>query len=101
MFRMETVSGGETILIAEGEITEESTEEFGARLDALFAGRATMVTLDLSRVPAMGSRAIGKLLLLKKRLGEQGRRLRVQGCSDSLLSVFRMIKLDTVLPIQK
>jgi anti-anti-sigma factor len=101
MFRTETVSGGETILVAEGAITDETIEEFGATLDALVAGRSTLVTLDLSRVPGMSSRAIGKLILLKKKLADQGRQLRIQGCSDPLLNLFRMVKLDTVIPMRK
>jgi anti-anti-sigma factor len=101
MFRLETVSGGETILTAVGPIAGESVAEFGRKIEALVAGRATTVTLDLSHADGMSSDAIGKLLELKKKLVEQKRVLRIQGCSDTLWDVFKRIKLDSLIPIQK
>jgi anti-anti-sigma factor len=99
MFRIETVSGDESILVAIGPIAGESGAEFGKKIEALVAGRASTVTLDLSQVPAMNSEAIGKLLLLRKKLAEQKRVLRIQGCSDPLWQIFKTIKLDTLIPM--
>jgi anti-anti-sigma factor len=101
MFRQETVSGGETILIVTGPIVGEAVVEFAQKLDGLGAGRATTVTLDLSQVPAMNSAAIGKILSLRTRLVEQKRVLRIHGCSDQLFVLFKMIKLDNLLQIEK
>jgi anti-anti-sigma factor len=101
MFRLETVAGDETILTAVGPIAGESVAEFGRKIKALVAGRATTVTLDLSHAEGMSSDAIGKLLELKKQLVEQKRVLRIQGCSDTLWDVFKRIKLDSLIPMQK
>jgi anti-anti-sigma factor len=101
MFRIETVPGDETILIASGPIAGESAAEFGKKIEALVAGRASTVTLDLSQTPAMNSEAIGKLLLLRKKLAEQKRVLRIRGCSDPLWRIFKTIKLDTLIPMEQ
>jgi anti-anti-sigma factor len=101
MFRQETVSGGETILIVTGPIVGDVMAEFTKKLEALGASRSTTVTLDLSQVPAMNSAAIGKLLSLRTRLVEQKRVMKIHGCSDQLWTIFKMIKLDTLIPIEK
>jgi anti-anti-sigma factor len=101
MFRLETVSSDETILIAIGPISGESAADFGKKIEALIGGRGSTVTLDLSQVPAMNSEAIGKLLLLRKKLAEQKRTLRIQGCSDPMWRIFKTIKLDTLIPMQQ
>jgi anti-anti-sigma factor len=101
MFRQETVSGGETILTAMGSIGGETAVEFRRRLESIAAGRATTVTLDLTQATGMTSAAIGMILALRKKLVEQKKVLRIQGCSDQLLSIFKMIKLDTIIPIQR
>jgi len=100
-FRQETVSGGEVILIAGGPITGEAVQEFQHKIDAVTAGRPTLITLDLGHCPAMNSEAIGKLLSLRKRLAEQGKQLRIQGCSDQLFSLFKTIRMDSLIPLQK
>ena len=101
MYRQETVSGGETILTVTGTIAGEAVAEFGKRIEALAAGRSTTVTLDLSQCIAMNSEAIGKLLVLRMRLGEQKKALRIEGCSDPLWNVFKMIKMDILIPIAR
>jgi anti-anti-sigma factor len=101
MFRTETVSGGETILIVTGPIVGDAAAEFGQKVEALINGRSSTITLDLSQVPAMNSQAIGKLLMLRSKLFEQNRALRVQGCSDPLYGLFRTIKLDSLITIEK
>ena len=37
---------------------------------------------------------IGKILSLRKRLSEDGRTIRIKGCSESLCSTFELIKFD-------
>ena len=101
MFRTETVSGGETILIITGPVIGDAAVEFGQKIEALKAGRSSTISLDLSQAPAMNSQAIGKLLMLRGTLFEQNRVLRIQGCSDALLELFKMIKLDSLIPIEK
>ena len=47
------------------------------------------------------SSAIGKLLSVYRRLQGKNKKLKIGGCSDVLLSVFRKIKLDTLIQITK
>jgi len=101
MFRQETVSGGETILTITGSVSGEVVAEFGKKIEALAAGHATTVTLDLSQCTAMNSEAIGKLLVLRMRMGERKKALRIEGCSPQLWSIFKTIKMDSLIPMQQ
>ncbi len=101
MVRQETVSGGETILTVTGTLAGEAVAEFGKKIEAVAASHATTVTLDLSQCLAMNSAAIGKLLVLRMRLGEQKKALRIEGCSAQLWDVFKKIKMDSLIPMQR
>lgn len=65
------------------------------------SGSFATVTLNFSEVSSINSSCIGKILLLRKRLSEDGRTIRIQGCSDSLYSTFQLIKFDKLVPIKR
>jgi anti-anti-sigma factor len=99
MFRQETVSNDETILVIGGPLAGEDVAEFHKKMEALCAGRSMTITLDFSQTPTLNSAAIGKLVLFRKKLADQGKRLQIRGCSDGLLKIFRMIRLDKLISI--
>jgi anti-anti-sigma factor len=101
MIRQETVSGSETILTVTGTIAGEALDEFAKKMEAVAAGHSTTVTLDLSQCMAMNSAAIGKLLVLRMRLGEKKKGLRIEGCSAQLWDVFKKIKMDSLIPMKQ
>ncbi len=59
------------------------------------------VVLDLSKVPAMGSLAIGKILVLFKSLRENKSIFEIQGIHENLYPFFKVMKLDKLFPISK
>jgi anti-anti-sigma regulatory factor len=97
MFRQETVSNDETILVIGGPLSGSEVAEFHKRMEALCATRFLTITLDFSQTPTINSAAIGKLMLFRKKLVEQGRTLQIRGCSDGLLKVFQVIRLDKLI----
>ena len=101
MLRQETVSQAEVVLIVTGSIYSEDGIEFEKKMDELCESRFQTITLDLSTVPSITSGAIGKLIAARKRLKEQNRIIRIRGCSDTLLKIFQMIRLDTLIEIAK
>jgi hypothetical protein len=44
---------------------------------------------------------MGKILLFKKKLAEEGRTLQIRGCSPNLLSLFQMINFDSLVTIKQ
>jgi anti-anti-sigma factor len=99
MFRQETVSQNETILVIGGPLSGDSVEEFHHKMEALCDARTPTITLDFSLTPALNSAAIGKLILFQKKLAEKGKTLQIRGCGDSVRRIFQMIRLDKLIRI--
>ena len=100
MFRQETVSSREVILIVSGPLSGAAVEEFHRKMEEL-SGRFQKVTLDLSQAPLANSAALGKLLYFRKKQADNGGTLQVVGCSEGLYRIFTAIKFDQLISIQK
>ncbi len=101
MFHRKALSPEEMCLEVHGPLSGEATNEFHKQLLELAAEKHKTVTLDLSDVSTINSSSLGKILLFRKKLSEDGRTLRIKGCSDALFRTFQMIKFDTLISIQK
>jgi len=100
MLRQELVSETETLLVVSGPLYGQAAEEFEKKLESMFGGTFTTITLDLSMAVGITSPVIGRLVSVQKRLVAQNRSIRIRGCSEVLLNTFRKIKLDTLIPIE-
>jgi anti-anti-sigma factor len=101
MFLRKTVSPTEVMLEIHGPLSGETTNEFHKHLQDLSGEKATVVTLNLSDVSTINSSSLGKILLFRKKLSEEGRTLQIKGCSDALYKTFQMIKFDKLISIEK
>ena len=101
MFERRNVSTDEAVLVVGGSLSGDATAEFQRQIEELAAGPCKTITLNLSGTATINSSALGKILLFRKKLGEQDRTLRIRGCSDLLLNTFKMIKFDTLISIEK
>lgn len=101
MFRQETVSNDETILVIGGPLSGDSVEEFQKKMEALTASRFLTITLDFSLTPTISSEALGKLLVFRKKLADLGKSLQIRGCSDGMYKIFQMIQFDKLISITK
>ncbi len=101
MFERKAVSPEEMRLEIHGPLSGEATNEFHKHLQDLAAENHKIVTLDLSDVSTINSSSLGKILLFRKKLSEEGRTLQIKGCSEALFKTFQMIKFDKLIPIEK
>lgn len=101
MFRQETVSNDETLLVIAGPLSGASVMEFERKMDALSAAGFLTITLDLSQVPAINSEALGKLLVFRRKLTGMGKTLQIRGCSDGVYKTLQMIHFDKLMSITK
>ena len=101
MFRQETVSNVEAVLVIGGPLSGDAVAEFQRKMDALAASRFLTITLDFSQTTTIGSAALGKLLVFRRNLAEQGKTLQIRGCSDGMYKVFQLIQLDKLISITK
>lgn len=92
-------SSKEVVLAVNGPLTDDIADQFKVQLDALLAGGWPIVTLDLSLVKGISSNPLGKIVMLKMRLQERQRTLRVRGCDPELYDLFRKISYDRIIDI--
>jgi anti-anti-sigma factor len=100
VFERKQLSRDEVLLTVAGSLSMDASMDFHGQLERLVESRCTVITLDLSRTDSIGSTAMGKILLFKKKLAEEGRTLQIRGCSPNLLSTFQMINFGSLVPIQ-
>ncbi len=100
MLRQEMVSENETLLVVSGPLYGQAAEEFEKKMEFLCNSTYTTISIDLSMTVGITSPVIGKLVSIQKRLAAQSRSIRIKGCSEVLLTTFRKIKLDTLIPIE-
>jgi anti-anti-sigma regulatory factor len=101
MFERKTASPEEVVLSVTGSLSAEATTEFHRQVEELVAASYGTITLDFSRTVAINSAALGKILMFRKKLAEQQRSLQIKGCTESLYTLFQMIKFDTLISIKK
>jgi anti-anti-sigma factor len=99
---MRAISNEEIMLEVHGTLMGmESTEFFQKNLENASSKENQVVTLNLTDVDAINSSCIGKIFLFQKKLEEQGRKIQIRGCSDSLHKTFQLIKLEQLISIEK
>lgn len=101
MFSRKILSAEEVMLEIQGPLTGDTTGEFQSHLVELAAGSFTRITLNLVAVPTINSASIGKILLFRKDLAEAGRVLQIRGCSEQLFNNLKMVKMDSLMPIDR
>lgn len=101
MFLKKAISQDEVVLEIHGPLSGETTNEFHRYLQEIASEKCATVILNLAEVSTINSSSLGKILLFRKKLSEEGRVLKIKGCSDALFKTFQMIKFDKLIPIEK
>ena len=101
MFIRKTLSRDESLLEVQGALSGEEAAGFQKHLEEMVAEGRARIVLNLSGVATINSSALGKILLFKKKLEEQGRTLQIRGCSEALYKTFQMVNYDKLVQIQK
>lgn len=84
--------------IEDSRLDALSAPDFKARMTGALTGSAPKVVLDLSPVSFIDSAGLASILSILKGLPEGGE-LRIAGPRDAVRSVFRLTRLDKVLPL--
>ena len=100
MFRTMEISENEVLLEVSNDLIGETATDFHRKLEEL-PSREKDVVVDLSQVKAINSSCIGKMLLSKKKLSDQGKKMRIGGCSMNLYTTFKKIKFTEMMDIEQ
>jgi len=97
-FRRED-SDGATIFWIIGSLDARTVPELRTAFKAVLERKdVSHVTLELTGLRLIDSEGVAAMIWLYKRLVERGGELRVVGLSDQPLAVFRLLRLDRILP---
>lgn len=101
MFEKRDNSKDEVMLVVKGPLNGNTADEFQEQLAAMAQGPQGTIVLNLADVNSINSSCIGKILLFRKKLFEEGRSIEIRGCSDALFNTFQLIKFDKLIPIRR
>ena len=95
-------SNGTLLVKVTGQLMEPAQELFKRLIDEVSKNTAEQkVVFDFSSLLRMSSSGLGKLIVLHKRLAEQGRRFAIHGINENLFSFFQGIHLEKMIEINK
>jgi anti-anti-sigma regulatory factor len=77
----------------------ESIKKLTKQLDELIEMDARIVNLNLEETDSIESAAITQILVYKKKFSEKNTLLRIKGCSDRMMKILKMLKLDNSISI--
>ncbi len=101
MFRQETISRYEAVLVISGPLSGDAVSEFQMKMEKLSAGEFLTISLDLSEATSISSAALGKVILFRKMLRDQGKTLKIDGCSKELYTMFKQLQLERLIDIKQ
>ena len=95
-----TRPAGDCVVVAvTGDVDNFTAPQLRAELEAAFDGDARGVVVDLSGTEFMDSSGLGALVGVSKQHAESGRRLALVCPRPHLRKLFRISRLDEVLPV--
>ena len=87
---------GDVVIEARGNIVGDAVEEFREALHAAIDSPCRVILLDLEKVSTMNSRAIGVLLLARKKSLAAGKTIRIDKCNEQLAKTFLALRFDSI-----
>ena len=90
---------GDIVIEARGNIVGDSVEEFREALHGAIDSPGRLVLLDLEKVGMMNSRAIGVLLLARKKSLAAGKTIRIVKCGEALTKTFLALRFDSIFEL--
>jgi anti-anti-sigma factor len=90
-----------SVLKISGVINIETAGELRTMFDEILSEGVLKIRLNLKQVPIANSSGIGHILMLFKSLKERNGQLEIRGVSKNLLEMLKLLKVDTLFPIQE
>ena len=86
-----------------GRIDDEGVNTFQAALNKILELNPGKIVFDFNKLTFINSAGIGKLLLFYKKVKEKDRQKKIviSGINDDLLSMFKMLRVTSLIPIEK
>jgi anti-anti-sigma regulatory factor len=95
------LSDNEIVLLVTGSMTGDRVHVFERSIRILCKSTYTTITIDLSHVDEISSLFVGHILECQKQLTPEKRKIRIQGCRDSVAEVLFLMHIDKTIDIER
>jgi len=95
-----TSSDGKTTVMLKGDIYVNQADELVDVFNSIVEKQPKEVTIDISGLKSITSSGIGKIVLLYKNLHEKNGKLKIIGVNDTIMQIFKIVKLDKLVEIE-
>ncbi len=89
------------VIHLKGRIGNDGCARLQEALDRTVELNPPHIALDLGEVTFINSTGIGKLLLFYKRMRNRNAEIRIAGIQEDVFTLFKAIRLDKLIPIEK
>ena len=83
-----------------GDIYTEQGDELQQVFNGVIEKNPKEVVIDLAELKSITSSGIGKIVLLYKELNKKGGKIRIVGANDTIMQIFKIVKLDKLMKIE-
>jgi len=83
-----------------GDIYTEQGDELQQVFNGVVEKNPKEVVIDLAELKSITSSGIGKIVLLYKELNKKGGKIRIVGANDTIMQIFKIVKLDKLMKIE-
>jgi len=91
---------GKTTVNLTGDIYTEQGDELQQVFDGIIEKNPKEVVINLSELKSITSSGIGKIVYLFKELDKEGGKIRIVGVNDTIMQIFKIVKLDKLMKIE-
>ena len=91
--------GGTTVKLT-GDIHTEQGDELFQGFNGIIEKNPKEVVIDLAGLKSITSSGIGKIVLLYKELNKKGGKIRIVGANETIMQIFKIVKLDKLMKIE-
>ena len=96
---VQEISQDECRLLVDECFKRDTEEQYRKTLSQLASSAHRTVIVDLTALDNLNSATIARLFWLRMKLLEKGRRLRVEGCTDTVFGILESLRMDAMMPV--
>jgi anti-sigma B factor antagonist len=90
-----------TTVTLKGDIHTEQGDELHQVFRDIVEKNPKEVVIDLADLKSITSSGIGKIVYLYKDLNKKGGKIRIVGVNDTIMQIFKIVKLDKLMEIER
>ena len=92
---------GRIVVTLRGDIYVEQTDELLETFNSIIEKSQQDVIIDIKDLKSITSSGIGKIVLLYKGLNQQNRKIKIIGANETIMQIFKVVKLDKLVEIEE